>query len=247
MARKKIGEILIEAGLIDQSGLRSALAEQARWGGPLGRIMIDLRLVSEAALVNALSRQLHVPTVDLERISPTPDVLALVPAELAVDHVLIPFAREGKFLDVAMADPANLGIVDEIRIRTQLNIRTHLAGPKALERALARFYHRGAGMLDPSMQRVGSSGTTPATGVRVHGGHTLDPQAMDLEHRGPGGGGGDVAAVAPQPQQEIVALQQRITKLEALISRDEEVLRKVLSLLIEKGVASREEILERLK
>src|SRR5690606_40911189 len=52
-----------------------------------------------------------------------------------------------------MSDPANLGLVDELRIRTQLNIRTHLAGPKALDRAIARLYIRGVGMLDPSMQR----------------------------------------------------------------------------------------------
>src|SRR5690606_12708906 len=153
MARKKIGEILIDAGLIDQSGLRAGLAEQARWGGPLGRILIDLRLVSEANLVAALSKQLHVPAVELEHLDPPPEILALVPADIAADHLVVPFGREGKFLDVAMSDPANLGLVDELRIRTQLNIRTHLAGPKALERAIARLYNRGVGMLDPSMQR----------------------------------------------------------------------------------------------
>jgi type IV pilus assembly protein PilB len=230
--RKKIGEILIEAGLIDQSGLRSALAEQQRWGGPLGRIMIDLRLVSEVNLVNALSKQLHVPTVDLDKVSPTAEVLALIPAEFAVDNVLLPFKREGKFLDVALSDPANLGIVDELRIRTQLNIRSHLAGPKALERALARFYHRGAGMLAPSMQRDDGQLGAAAPAQEYHVRHT----GIEL----------DEAPAGVNPS-EVAALQTRITKLEQLISRDEEVLRKLLSLLIEKGVASREEILERLR
>jgi hypothetical protein len=225
--RKKIGEILTEAGLIDQAGLRSALAEQARWGGPLGRILIDLRLVSEANLVAALSKQLHVPAVDLEAIDPPSDVLALVPPEVAVDGVLLPFHREGKFLDVAMSDPTNSGLVDELRIRTKLNIRTHLAGPKALERALARFYHRGAGLLDPSMQRS-EAVAWPSSAE--------DYAARDA-----------IELTEVSQAREIAALQARITKLEALISRDEEVLRKVLALLVEKRVASREEILERIR
>jgi type IV pilus assembly protein PilB len=227
MPRKKIGEILLQAGVIDEGALRSGLAEQARWGGPLGRILVDLRLVSEHDLVDALSQQLHVPAVDLDSITPPAEVLALIAAELAVDHTLIPFGREGKFLDVAMADPTNLGIVDEIRIRTQLNVRSHLAGPKAIERALARCYHRGAGMLDIAVQQSdGRLGAPPP-------GQEFTPRgAIDLG--------------APS-DAEVRALQQRITHLEALVARDEDVLRKLLSLLVDKGIASREEILDRLR
>ena len=49
MARKKLGEILIQAGVIDENKLRAALSEQARWGGPLGRILVDMRIISEEA------------------------------------------------------------------------------------------------------------------------------------------------------------------------------------------------------
>lgn len=270
MARKRLGEILMGAGLIDQAGLRAGLAEQQRWGGPLGRILIDMRLVSEANLVAALSQQLAVPTVDLDSLKPGPEVLALVPAEFALDHTVVPFARAGKFLDLAMADPTNQGISDELRIRTQLNIRPYLAGPKAIELALARWYGRGPGMLSAAMQRDQSIAMSGSVQVV----ETSEPQRpLDLElgrmgvapqasstlvsavppaagPASPPATAAPRAALAEQPTptvEEFRALQTRITKLESLIARDEDVLRKLLSLLVDKRVASREEILERLR
>src|SRR5512147_2808349 len=145
MARKKLGEILIQAGVIDENSLRSALTEQARWGGPLGRILVDMRIITEEALVQALSHQLNFPAVKIDDRKIPPQALELVPVELCEQHSLIPFALTGKFLDVAMADPTNLGIIDELRIRTRLNVRAYLAGPKSIERAIAMNY-RGQAM-----------------------------------------------------------------------------------------------------
>src|SRR3954469_5890817 len=145
MARKKLGEMLIEAGVLGEQGLRTALAEQRRWGGTLGRTLVELKLVSEAELVRVLSAQLNLPTVDLDHLEIHSTVLELVPADMAEQHSMVPFAQPMKFLDVAMADPTNLGVIDELRIRTQLNIRSYLAGPKMIERALAKHYRRGFG------------------------------------------------------------------------------------------------------
>jgi type IV pilus assembly protein PilB len=253
MARKKIGEMLIEAGLLDQTGLRAALVEQRRWGGPLGRILIDMKLVNEDQLVAALSRQLGIPTIDIDKMSIAPSIIDLVPGELAEQHSLVPFAQPMKFLDVAMSDPTNLGIIDELRIRTQLNVRPYLAGPKALERAIAHYYGRGFGQM--------SSGSRPAS---VAGG-MMEFEAVDAERpmevvHGSGSRvvetprlAGTVNIGLPQPGRaggrdaEIEALQARISKLEALVQRDEDVLRKLLGLLVEKGVASREESLDRIR
>jgi hypothetical protein len=262
MPRKKLGEILLAAGVIDESRLRSALMEQRRWGGYLGRVLIDMKLVSEEVLVQALSQQLNFPAINLDNREIGHDVLDMVSGELAEQHSMIPFNREGKFLDVAMTDPTNLGIIDELRIRTQLNVRPYLAGPKMLERAVARFYGRGQASLPISMRtRSGPPGIDP--NVRGNAG------ALDL-----GAGEGPSISVVPADQPlgnmsaaqrraqafaltggqlgettgaEIANLQERISKLEALIQRDEDVIRKLLGLLVEKGIASREEILERIK
>ncbi|MCG8425685.1 MAG: hypothetical protein MJE77_48010 [Proteobacteria bacterium] len=231
MARKRIGELLVQAGVLDNTGLRAGLAEQRRWGGQLGRVLVDMKLVTEEALVRALSHQLNFPTIDLDQLDVPDSTLELVSADLAEQHSLIPFNLEGKFLEVAMSDPTNLGIIDELRIRTQLNVRPYLAGPKMIERALSRCYGIGLAnlALDMRTARLESEEGLPTIGLGPS--DNRPPSAHSVRER----------------NAEILALQERISQLEALVSRDEDVLRKVLGLLIEKGVATREEILERIK
>lgn len=248
MARKKLGEMLLEAGVIDQTGLRAALVEQRRWGGHLGRVLIDMKLVTEETLVGILSRQLGIATVDVDKQQIPQSVIDLVPGELAEQFSLIPFAQPMKFLDVAMSDPTNLGIIDELRIRTQLNVRPYLAGPRTIERAVAKYY--GRGIMASSVARNASMEleTDPGRPMEVIRGGTHPPPFATPS--GPGPGAIDLSLPTParvNRDAEIAALQDRLSKLEALVQRDEDVLRKVLALLVEKGVATREEILERLR
>lgn len=239
MARKRIGEILVQAGVLENEGLKTALVEQRRWGGPLGRILVDMNLITEEALVDALSQQLNFPKVNLDGMDIPADVIALVAGELAAHHRILPFKRESKFLDVAMSEPTDLGIIDELRIRTQLNVRPYLAGPKMIERAITRYY--GEVLFDePSHPPT----PPPATRGPITGKHkamTPEPTPPRAVQRGQSGPLGALTR-----DQEIRALQERISQLEALVSRDEDVLRKVLGLLVDKGIATREEILERL-
>jgi type IV pilus assembly protein PilB len=214
MARRKLGEMLIEAGVLTDAALRSALAEQRKWGGTLGKMVVEMKLCTEEQLVTVLSQQLVMDKIDLDGLDIPANVLELVPSELVTQYQIIPFAQPMKFLDIAMSDPTNLGIIDELRIRTQLNIRGYLAGPKMIERAIAKHYGRGVGATQriPRMQ----SGEIPTIS--------------------------DASKAA-----ELAALQARVSQLEANVSRDEEVLRKLLALLVEKGVASRDEVLDRIK
>jgi hypothetical protein len=259
MARKKLGEMLIEAGMLDDATLRSALAEQRRWGGSLGRTLIEMKKMSEEDLVAVLSRQLGLQAVKIDTLSIPQSVLDLVPGELAQQWSLIPFAQPMKFLDVAMSDPQNLGIIDELRIRTQLNIRPYLSGPKAMERGLSKFYARGFGAFHrPDIAIAVETGDV----VEVdHGGPhrataaTSAPQTQDGLRVYPRGAPSPTVAPplgVPPPaanarDAEILALQNRMSQLEALVQRDEEVLRKLLALLIDKRVATRDEILERIR
>jgi len=244
MARKKLGEILIAEGVLDETRLRAALIEQQRWGGPLGRLLIEMKLIEEHVLVDALSRQLAIPAVDLDAIEVTQAVCDLVPGELCEHHSIMPFGVQLKFLDVAMADPTNLGITDELQIRTRLNVRPHLAGPRAIERAIARYYGRGfAGSQlrqtgRPARQTMRSHAIELDTGPK---------EKMELVQNATALGGVEPLGNRSARDAEIQALQQRVSRLEALVQRDEAVLRKVLALLVDKGVASRDEIVERLK
>jgi hypothetical protein len=255
MARKKLGEILIEAGVIDEMKLHGALAEQRKWGGQLGKILIEMG-ISEDAMMRALSAQLHFPLVDLDHVQVDPQVLELVSPDLAEKHMVIPFGKQMKFLDVAMGDPTNVKILDQLRINTQLNVRPHLAGPRMIERALQRLYGRGfdhkfsgtdlrraqapattnTRMLDEST--LNASETPHQRQVRESQSHMT---AAQQRAAGMSLGGG-----LPSADHTISALQQRVTHLEALVARDEDVLRKLLAFLIEKGIATREEILAKL-
>jgi len=219
--------------------------------------MVDMGILSEEVLVQALSRQLNIPAVSLDGRNIQERVLDSIPGELCEQYSCLPFNMEGKFLDVAMSDPTNLGIIDELRIRTQLNVRSYLAGPKHIERALARYYGRGPASMDATL-----ASADPA----VRSGRYQTADIIDLTP-----GAQPKAAPAPEPTAaqrrahglslykdpesgknitvppEIVNLQERIARLESLLTRDEDVIRKLMALLIEKGVATREEILERLK
>ena len=248
MARKKLGEMLLEAGVIDQTGLRAALVEQRRWGGHLGRVLIDMKLVTEDVLVSTLSRQLGIATIEIDKVQIPQSVIDLVPGELAEQYSLMPFAQPMKFLDVAMSDPTNLGIIDELRIRTQLNVRPYLAGPRMIERAVARYYGRGIMSATTSRNAALDLEPDPSKPMEVIRGGTHPPPFGAPS--GPGPQAVDLSLPTPprtNRDAEIAALQDRISKLEALVQRDEDVLRKVLALLVEKGLATREEILERIR
>ena len=181
MARKRIGEILVQAGVLDAQGLKAALVEQRRWGGQLGRILVDLELISEDALVDALSQQLNFPTVNLDEVEIPDDVIDLISGDLAAQHRLIPFNLQSKFLDVAMSEPTNLGIIDELRMRTQLNVRSYLAGPKMIERAIERYYGRileeedPAGPPPPGRQPRGPAGRRRTSAAVSPAGPTHTP------------------------------------------------------------------------
>jgi len=253
VARKRIGEILVQAGVLDEPGLRSALNEQRRWGGHLGRILVDMRLVDEEVLVRALSAQLNFPIVNLDRLEIKQDVLDLVSGETAEENSVIPIRVEGKFLDVAMSNPTNLGIIDELRMRTQLNVRPYLVGPYMMQKALGKFYGRGGSIhlvnaRDPAM----NDATTSQVGMTVLD-ESGDPAARAAASAAVDSGIALNPPVGARESdtfvsvREIRVLQERISQLEALVSRDEDVLRKLLALLVEKGLATREEILERIR
>jgi type IV pilus assembly protein PilB len=247
MARKRLGEILIEAGVIDDHKLKAALAEQRRWGGQLGKILIDMG-VSEDAMIRALSAQLNFPIVDLDSIEVPQRVLEVISGDLAEKHGVIPVAMHGKFLDVAMADPMSLAIIDELRIKTQLNVRPHLAGAKAVERALSRLYGRGMEFSLAGDNRR----SPPQANLRVFDEGGMRERQQRESQSGLTAGArraqGLDALMAPSGDQQAIIddLQARVAKLESLLARDEDVLRKLLAIVVERGLLTREDLMARL-
>lgn len=144
MAKRKLGEILVMAGVIDELQLQSALGEQRKWGRPLGDTLVEMGLIAEESLVNALSAQLNFPGVNLDNVAIPPEVLNYLDHKFCLENGCIPFGydEQGAFLDVAMADPTNPALFDQIRVRTRCNLRPYVGGPRAIEKAI-RYYYLG--------------------------------------------------------------------------------------------------------
>jgi hypothetical protein len=116
--KRKLGEMLLEAGLINELQLRGALNDQRQWGRPLGVTLISMGFVSEAELMRVLSDQLCYPFADLDAKIVAPEVIELVPYEIAAKHHCLPLTvqRKGSVreLYLAMFDPTDLAVIDDI-------------------------------------------------------------------------------------------------------------------------------------
>ncbi|HZZ85354.1 MAG TPA: hypothetical protein VFE30_12505 [Anaeromyxobacteraceae bacterium] len=142
--KKRLGEMLIEAGVIDETQLKAALGHQRRWGGKLGQSLVDMKMTTENHIVEALAKRFGYEVVDLRSLAPSPALdaaLQLVPRDLATRHTFLPFAVDAGSLSVAMSDPSNIGAVDELSFRTGKRIKVALAGDREVYDAVRRFYY----------------------------------------------------------------------------------------------------------
>jgi hypothetical protein len=147
MARKRIGELLLEGGNLDTMQLESALAHQRQWGGRIGRAIVYLGFLDEEAVLSAVGHQLGVAHVDLRDKEVAREVLALLPEKVIRARRALPLARLREHrrgpLVVALADPADLMLLDELSFASGLEIRPVLASETDLDDAIAR--HLGDG------------------------------------------------------------------------------------------------------
>ena len=144
---KQLGDILLESGLVSVEQLTSAIDEQQRLGRSLGRVLVDLGMVTESQLVAALAQQIGLAFVDLTEYPVDGSAVASISAAVAKRHAALPIGYEDGRLLVAMADPANVFAVDDIRSITGKEVRPVVATKADLLAAIDRF-HRSDGYLD---------------------------------------------------------------------------------------------------
>ena len=137
---ERIGALLISEGLITREQLAQALQEQRTSGGRLGYTLVKLGIVDELTLTRLLARQYKIPAVDLTKSDIDPALVRLVPAEIAIQHLVLPLKREGRVLYVAMADPTNIRVIDDLKFRTRSDIYPVIAGEYTLRTMIERVY-----------------------------------------------------------------------------------------------------------
>ncbi len=147
MPRKKLGEILIEEGLIDQDDLDEGLRYKEESGYRLGTALVALRIIAEWQLTEALGKALHVEVVDLSTSRPSKAALKRIPVRLAERFDLIPIKLRGRGknckLLVAMSDPLNRPLIKRMEDMAGCDVEPVLASLSAIQRAIRRHYHGG--------------------------------------------------------------------------------------------------------
>jgi len=142
--RKRIGEYLIDAGLIDEKALAEALKIQKVQRKKIGQIFIDMGVADGPAIAKALAGQLEIPLLHLKTIEIPEPIISLVSPELARKHCLVPIKKMGKGLLVVMADPMDLSAVDDLRFVTRMAIEIAVAPQEDVFDALDTYYPRAA-------------------------------------------------------------------------------------------------------
>src|ERR1700752_4528446 len=141
MAHRRIGQVLVDMGFITDEQQELLVDEQHEHPGKLlGKVAIDMGLIQEDQLVQALAEQLSLQTVAINEITINRDVWALVTAPMAQMYRIVPVEFDGDTLTVAMCDPQNLGVQDELRTFLGYNIRVLVATESAVVAALERYY-----------------------------------------------------------------------------------------------------------
>ncbi|MBV9887769.1 MAG: Flp pilus assembly complex ATPase component TadA [Acidobacteria bacterium] len=140
MKKKRLGEILCERGQLSAADLKKALQEQQGKVSHLGELLLQRNLVSKKDLALALTEVSSVEYVDCQKLQPSASVLKLIPLALAKRCRAIPISIDGKTLTVAMTEPQNVQILDELRFKTGLRVLAKFAFQSELSQALERIY-----------------------------------------------------------------------------------------------------------
>ncbi len=135
-----IGEILMEMGFVDEAEIEEALQIQQGKGGKLGDILIKLGYVSEPDVLFALAEQTGMEVADLDEEQIDPAVIAMVPKTFAETYRVCPVGSEAGVLVVALADPMNPTVLDDLRFMLNLEIRGAVSTKEAVDRAIERYY-----------------------------------------------------------------------------------------------------------
>ncbi|MEL7367874.1 MAG: type IV-A pilus assembly ATPase PilB [Myxococcota bacterium] len=136
----RLGELLVRENLITLQQLQKAQEQQRKGGGRLGFNLTKLGYIEESELTSFLSKQYGVPSINLAEFEIDPDVIKLVPQEVAEKHQVIPVNRAGASLIVAMADPSNIFAIDDLKFLTGYNIEVVVASDGAIREAIGKYY-----------------------------------------------------------------------------------------------------------
>jgi type IV pilus assembly protein PilB len=224
--RRRLGEVLIDAGLLTDAQLARALEEQKRWGGKLGHVLVDMGLLDEDAMVRAISEQLKLSVVDLASFPLPPGVHQHLRVDLAELFGAFPLGGDEDFrtVRVAMAEPSREAL-EELAKRTGKRVQAFVATASSIERAIREHYY----------------------GERPHASRApAPPEEVDLEEL-TALPGVPAAGVLPEVTARLDAMAAQVQSLEQLVASQLKAMRGLLELLVEQGVLRHEDYLAKVR
>lgn len=163
MARKRIGELLLERKVITQAQLEAGLGAQKRTRQRLGITLVQQGVLSEAQLAGALAASLGLPAVDLSKVQVDWSAVHMLRARFCENHEVFPFGIDGKGtaskrLLLAMSDPLNQAALDEVEFTTGLKVSPCVATHSQVREAILRYYHKVTASAATTPTATGSPG-----------------------------------------------------------------------------------------
>lgn len=170
MTYKRLGDLLLSAGVISEDELEYALGVQSKDKKRLGNVLIDEGIISERQLIEALELQLGVEFVDLSRITLPAELTQVVPQNIAKRHNIVPIKVDKDELYLAMSDPLNFMAIEEVKQVTPYRVVPMIGTEDAVNRAILTLYgNEGAVQAIEEMKREAGAGSATSVSVMTLG------------------------------------------------------------------------------
>jgi len=193
--KNRLKEILVSKELISPADLEKALHEQEQKGGDLSQILIDLNLIDEDTLTHTISESLGIPPISISRMKIDPKVLEIISKDAAVKYQIMPISLIGDNLTLAMADPLNIFVIDNIKVLTGYTINPIIARKKELQDTINSYYGEATDVVEEP-EEANMEGLTEILDTMHDGGDDLDLVKID-DGRGDTSGIEDLTDEAP--------------------------------------------------
>jgi len=143
ISNKKLGEILLEGGLIDEDKLNEALDEQKASGELLGEVLVRLGHVTEQDIARTIATQFAMPYIDVSQYDIPEDVLSILPAERLIEYQCLPLDQIGKVLIMAVAGPVSAKVLETFEKASESEVFLYVSCASEIERGLDRHFGGG--------------------------------------------------------------------------------------------------------
>ncbi|HEY8175557.1 MAG TPA: ATPase, T2SS/T4P/T4SS family [Gemmatimonadaceae bacterium] len=153
-ASLRIGDLLVREGLITKEQLEKALQEQKQNGTRVGYNLVKLGFIPETELTKMLARQYKMPAVDLSKFTVDPKIAKLIPGEMALKNLVLPLKRDGRTLTVAMADPTNMGVIEDMKFITRYDVFPVIAGEFTIRNVLEKIFESSEAQLGQILKSI---------------------------------------------------------------------------------------------